>query len=86
MAGTRSTQNWPSQPATDAVAVTPDDNNDLANVAVALYVGTTGDVKINTFYGNTVTFKTVPVGIMPVRVSRVWSTGTTASNIVALYN
>jgi hypothetical protein len=50
-----------------------------------LYVGGTGDIKIDTPNGDTVTFSAVPVGIFPVRANRVYSTGTTATNIVALY-
>lgn len=72
--------------ATKAVAVTPSDSADLARNAIkGLYVGTTGNVKVTTVGGLTVTFNTVPVGFFPVQVKRVWSTGTTASNIIALY-
>lgn len=71
-------------PADFAVAVAPDDNIDLANVARSLYIGTTGNLVVITAAGNTVTFNAVPVGILPVRVSRVKATGTTASNILAL--
>lgn len=52
-----------------------------------LYVGTGGDVKV-TMAGNgqVVTFKNVPDGcFMPIFVKRVWSTGTTATDILALY-
>ena len=74
-----------SNPADGAAAVTPNDGADLAHVARALYVGSTGDIKIDTPNGDTVTFSAVPVGIFPVRANRVYSTGTTATNIVALY-
>ena len=80
-----SVKSWPSQPAVDAIAVTPSDSEDLAAVARALYVGTTGNVRLTTHSGRTVTFTSVPVGILPVGASRVWSTGTTASNIIALW-
>lgn len=68
--------------ATDAEAVTPHDTN--PNVFNALYVGTTGDVAVVTKEGTTVTFQNVPVGILPVAVTKVLSTGTTASDIVGL--
>lgn len=72
--------------ATDAAAVTPSDTNDLAMVATALYIGTQGDVVVITLVGGeTVTFKAV-VGWLPVIVTRVLATGTTASNIVAVWN
>jgi hypothetical protein len=75
-----------SDPADNAAAVTPNDSTDLTNTARALYVGSTGDVKVDTAAGDTVTFGTVPSGaILPVRVKRVYSTGTTASNIVSIF-
>lgn len=73
-------------PAQHAVAVTPSDSTDLTTPCRALYVGVTGDVVLDTVGGETsVTFKAVPVGILPVRTQRVRSTLTTATNIVALY-
>jgi hypothetical protein len=71
-------------PAYDAVAVTPSDTTDLHNVR-ALYIGTTGDIAIVTIGGASVTFANVPVGFFPVRCTKVKSTGTTATDIVALY-
>jgi len=75
----------PTDPIVGGEAVTPADGADLANLARALYVGTTGDVKVDTIDGSTITFKFVPVGILPVQTKRVYATGTTASNIVALW-
>lgn len=66
-----------------AFAITKHDTN--ANVATALYIGVTGDVAVVTQDRTTsVVFKAVPVGILPVRVSKVLSTGTTATDIVGL--
>lgn len=84
-----------TNPAATAVAVTPHDTNDLADVAVgsdtvsvtaALYIGTAGALKVITGQGDTVTFGNVEAGILPLQVTRVFSTGTAATNIVALYN
>lgn len=71
-------------PARRAIAVTPDNDNDLALSARALYVGVSGHVAVITVDGDTVTFSNHPVGYMPVRVKRVLATGTTATNMVAL--
>jgi hypothetical protein len=51
----------------------------------ALYIGVTGDVTV-VMLGDTVPvlFKAVPVGILPVAVSKVMATGTTATIIVGL--
>jgi len=81
-----------------AFAVTKDDNKDLPNpagtaapsYAKSLYIGGTGDVQV-TMAGDKgnptstpVLFKAVPVGFLNVQVRRVWSTNTTATNILAL--
>ena len=51
-----------------------------------LYIGVTGDVKVKTASGNDVVFTGVPAGsFMPVQVTQVFATGTTATNIVALW-
>ncbi|MEB3214043.1 MAG: hypothetical protein VKL39_22030 [Leptolyngbyaceae bacterium] len=54
-------------------------------VTRAIYIGTTGDVAVRMADGQTITFKTVPVGILPVQVDKVLSTGTTAAEMIALY-
>jgi hypothetical protein len=69
----------------NSAAVTPSDGADLAVPARALYVGVAGDVKVNTIDGTSTVFKAAPVGVLPVQCSRVWSTGTAATNIVALW-
>lgn len=73
-------------PATRSGAVTPSDGVDLANVSRALWVGGAGNVAVM-LRDDTVatTFVGVAAGtMMPLRVKRVMSTGTTATNIVAI--
>lgn len=73
-----------TDPAFGAFAVTKSDSTVLAGVR-ALYIGVTGDVAVMPRGSSTaVTFKAVPVGILPVQVSKVMSTNTTATDIVAL--
>lgn len=68
-----------------AEAITTSDTVNLETPSV-VYVGTTGNVKVNTAQGDTVTFTGVPAGaVIPVQVTRVWATGTTASNMVRIY-
>jgi len=75
----------PPSPAEDFVAVTPSDSAALPWRARALYIGVTGDVTVIAKDGSTaVLFKAAPVGVLPIRCSYVKSTGTTATNIVAL--
>lgn len=62
------------------------DSVDLTNATRALYTGSGGDIKVTTVMGDTVTFKSVPAGaLLPVRVVRLWSTGTTATDCLGLY-
>ena len=70
-----------------AVPVTPSDSTTLAKTRL-LYVGTAGDlaVSLESERGTvSVTFPNHPVGYAPLRVVKVLSTGTAASDIVALY-
>lgn len=74
-------------PAFDADAVTTSDTA-VIPVTRSLYIGGTGDLVVHMAdadSSSTVTFKAVPVGIFPVQVDMVFATGTTATNIVAMY-
>lgn len=78
-----------------AAAVTPSDTVNIPSVSAAdgtgnngcvLYVGVAGDVKVQTVGGDDVVFTGVLAGsFIPVQVLRVFATGTTATNIVALW-
>lgn len=75
----------PGAPATTGQAVTPSDTVDLTNVSRWLFVGGAGNVVVITSAGTTLTFTGVAAGtLLPIRVSRVKATGTTATNMVAL--
>jgi len=50
-----------------------------------LYVGGTGNIVLQHVSGVSVTYTAVPVGMFPISGVRVMATGTTATNIVALY-
>lgn len=71
--------------ARGATAVTPGDTTNIP-VCRALYIGTGGNLAVRMAQeGETITFLNVSAGIFPIQVDRVLSTGTTASNIIALY-
>lgn len=74
-----------SSPVTGAVAVTPADDTDLAEISLNLYIGTAGTLKVTMFDGTTVSYAAIAAGRHPLRVKRVWATGTSAANIVAEY-
>ena len=73
-----------SDPAKFGQAVTPSDSTVLTPTR-ALYVGVTGDVTALMMNGETITFKAAAVGILPIQVTKVLATGTTAANIIALW-
>ena len=72
-------------PGYDAASITPDDGADLPTSSRAIYVGASGDLVVTMVGGGTVTLTAVPVGILPIRVSRVHATGTTAADLVAVW-
>lgn len=73
-----------SGPATDIVPVSPDDQSDLAETAIALYVEGGGALSVVTEAGQLRSFTVPDYTFVPLGVRRVHATGTTALNIHAL--
>jgi len=74
----------PDSCAVNCIAITPADT-DLTAPVRAIYIGGSGNLKISDTGGGAVTFSNVPAGvILPVMARRIWSTGTTCSNIIGL--
>jgi hypothetical protein len=81
-------QTQSSDPYTNAVAVTPSDSTDLTYVSRGIFIGDGGDKHVSVIMqdSGTVVFENVPTGtFLPIRVTRVKSTGTTASKIIAVW-
>lgn len=75
-----------TNPAAGGFAVTPSDSAPLANAARGIYVGGTGDLKVDLAGGATLTFAALAAGVLhPLQVRKVYATGTTATNIVAVF-
>lgn len=73
-------------PIEGAAAVTPSNTGSLTNGKCrGLYIGGAGAVAVQFEDGNTATFAAVPVGVLWVSCVQVLSTGTAATNILALY-
>ena len=72
-------------PASYLANISPNDTADLANVSRALNVASSGSVRVTTVEGSEATVYIVAGNAFPVRVSRVWATGTTATGIVVMY-
>lgn len=57
-----------------------------AQVTRAIYVGSTGDLNVRMLSGQTAIFVGVPAGaLLPIQVTQVLSTSTSASAILGLY-
>lgn len=73
-------------PATGAFDVTPSDSADLGKWTRALYIGGDGALKVTMEDGSVATFAAITAGtLLPIATRRIWATGTSATNIVALY-
>lgn len=69
-------------PITGAFAITPNDSTDLSEITLSLWVSVAGAVKVTLFDNSTVTYANLTAGRHPLRVKRVWSTGTAATGLV----
>ncbi|MGN8117504.1 spike base protein, RCAP_Rcc01079 family [Labrys sp. 22185] len=67
-----------------AAEIVPSDDNELAFITLAIWIGTAGNLKVTMMNGSTATFQNVH-GYFIGRVRKVWATGTTATGIVAVW-
>lgn len=74
-----------SDPAIAVFDVIPNDASDLPHVTTALNVATPGTVRVTTADGSVSDVTVHPGQSFPIRVTRVWLTGTTATGIRGLF-
>ena len=74
----------PTDPAVTIFDITPNDTADLPHVTTALNVATPGTVRVTTADGSMADLSVHPGQAFPVRVRRVWQTGTTATGLRGL--
>lgn len=71
--------------ASNAAAITPNDSATI-NQTRGLWVGTAGDLTVDMAeIGTNITFPNLTVGWHPLKVSKIYATGTAASDIVAVW-
>lgn len=74
-----------SAPASDVEEITPSDSTDLAHVTKALNAATAGAVRVTTDSGTVTDVFLAAGAVFPLRVRRVWATGTTATGLRGLF-
>lgn len=74
----------PVDPAVTAFDITPDDAADLPHVTTGLNVATPGTLRVTTADGSVADVTVHPGHAFPIRATRVWLTGTTATGIRGL--
>lgn len=74
----------PQDPAATIFDIAPNDTADLEQVTTALNVATPGTVQVTTVDGSVGSLTIQPGHPFPVRVTRVWQTGTSATGIRGL--
>lgn len=72
-----------TNPITGCFAITPSNTVDLQEIPISIYVGTAGALKVTMFDDSVVTYPDIAAGRHNLRAKRVWSTGTTATGLVA---
>ena len=73
-----------STPATDVAEIIPSDTVDLAQVTKGLNAATAGAVRVTTDAGSVIEVFLTAGTVFPLRVRRVWATGTTATGLRGL--
>lgn len=71
-------------PIDDGYEIIPSDSDDLEVITRCIYVGTAGDIKIDTKNSTALVFKNA-TGFLPIRATKLYSTDTTATDILGLY-
>lgn len=75
-----------NKPAQAASAITPNDSTVLSQFTRGIYVGVSGDVRVDMADGSTVTFVGLASGsVHPIAAKKVYATGTTATSILGVF-
>lgn len=71
-------------PGTGVVSITPSDSTVITPIPRALHIGGGGTLAVVCLDGTTATFTVATGTLLPIRVTKVMSTNTTASLIVGI--
>jgi hypothetical protein len=71
--------------AQNAAPVTPSDSSGLLGVTQYISLGAAGTITVDMFGGQKNVTLTLPAGLYPLAVTKVYATGTTATGICAYW-
>lgn len=71
-------------PASDAFLITPNDGADLPSACRAFYSSVAGNIRVMTYDGSDVILPMGAFQLLPLAITRVYATSTTATGIVGL--
>jgi hypothetical protein len=67
-------------------SITPNDTTLLSPLPIGFYIGDTGVIRLQDKKGNTEDFQIPAAGwMLPFKAIRVYATGTTVTDVIALY-
>jgi hypothetical protein len=73
-------------PPENAAPIQPSDGAELGYVTRAVYIGGAGALRVEMMGGEEIVFAGLAAGtLLPVRIQKVFATGTTATALVALW-
>ncbi len=76
---------WHVIPSRPPFNIMSSDTCELPHITRALYIGGDGDVRVEMYSGQIITFMEANSGsVIPIRVIKVFATGTTATRIVGI--
>lgn len=74
------------EPAIAAFSISPSDQSYLPYITRAVFIGSAGNLAVMMFNGDIVVFTNVVAGsVLPIRVVKVFSTGTTVISLLGMY-
>ena len=74
-----------NSPPSHLVSISPDDTTDIPVASRGVNVAGAGSLRVTTVGGDTETIHVAAGIVFPLRVQRIWATGTTATGIVVMY-
>ena len=73
------------EPVGNAFTITPNDSNDIQKTRALSLTGATANVDVDMAGGQRITITLVTGVIHPIAITKLWTTGTTATGVIGYY-